>query len=296
MTERPDGPPHGRRPHRVSVGYQRGQPVKEQVGRTLAVRPGPRAVRGPRDLTQSYRARETPDVHRRGHRVQVCLPGLPRVDRLQAPGRFEQERGCGRQPAARLGAPGRPFELGGDAFIRPGRRLSPVPGSCALVGAASVTFLTTGNATIQLASEPRYRGRVTALWSTALVGSTPIGAPVVGALSDVAGPDTRSPWAPRHVSPAWPSAAAPAKSQTAQISHQANLPNSQVQRTVGAKWGAISDRYEATKSRLESSISWIYQSSSNNQPHRPTASFSFASRQSVTGTRHGTSHLVYPAC
>ena len=60
--------------------------------------------------------------------------------------------------------------------------------ACALVGAASVTFLTTGNATIQLASEPRYRGWVTALWSTALVGSTPIGAPVVGALSDVAGP------------------------------------------------------------------------------------------------------------
>lgn len=60
--------------------------------------------------------------------------------------------------------------------------------ACVLVGAASVTFLVTGNATIQLASEPRYRGRVTALWSTALVGSTPIGAPVVGALSDVAGP------------------------------------------------------------------------------------------------------------
>ena len=60
--------------------------------------------------------------------------------------------------------------------------------ACVLVGAASVTFLITGNATVQLASEPRYRGRVTALWSTALVGSTPIGAPIVGALSDVAGP------------------------------------------------------------------------------------------------------------
>jgi MFS family permease len=59
--------------------------------------------------------------------------------------------------------------------------------ACVLVGAASVTFLTTGNATIQLASEPRYRGRVTALWSMAFVGSTPIGAPIVGALSDVAG-------------------------------------------------------------------------------------------------------------
>jgi predicted MFS family arabinose efflux permease len=60
--------------------------------------------------------------------------------------------------------------------------------ACVLIGAASVTLLSTGNATIQLASEPRYRGRVTALWSMALVGSTAIGAPVVGVLSDIAGP------------------------------------------------------------------------------------------------------------
>jgi MFS family permease len=60
--------------------------------------------------------------------------------------------------------------------------------ACALAGVASVFFLTTGNATIQLASDPAYRGRVTALWSMALVGSTPIGSPVIGALSDVAGP------------------------------------------------------------------------------------------------------------
>jgi MFS family permease len=60
--------------------------------------------------------------------------------------------------------------------------------ACVLVGVASVIFLTTGNATIQLASDPDYRGRVTALWSMALVGTTPIGSPVVGALSDAAGP------------------------------------------------------------------------------------------------------------
>jgi MFS family permease len=60
--------------------------------------------------------------------------------------------------------------------------------ACGLVGVATVMFLTTGNSTIQLASEPGYRGRVTALWSMALVGSTPIGAPIIGALSDVAGP------------------------------------------------------------------------------------------------------------
>jgi MFS family permease len=60
--------------------------------------------------------------------------------------------------------------------------------ACVLTGVASVIFLTTGNATIQLASDPEYRGRVTALWSMALVGSTAIGSPIIGALSDVASP------------------------------------------------------------------------------------------------------------
>jgi MFS family permease len=60
--------------------------------------------------------------------------------------------------------------------------------ACVLAGAASIAFLTTGNSTIQLASEPDYRGRVVALWSMALVGSTPIGSPIIGVLSDLAGP------------------------------------------------------------------------------------------------------------
>jgi MFS family permease len=60
--------------------------------------------------------------------------------------------------------------------------------ACVLVGVTSVIFLTTGNATIQLASDPEYRGRVTALWSMALVGTTPVGSPIIGALSDVASP------------------------------------------------------------------------------------------------------------
>jgi MFS family permease len=60
--------------------------------------------------------------------------------------------------------------------------------ACVLAGVASVIFLTTGNATIQLASDPEYRGRVTALWSMALVGTTPVGSPIIGALSDVASP------------------------------------------------------------------------------------------------------------
>jgi MFS family permease len=60
--------------------------------------------------------------------------------------------------------------------------------ACVLAGTATITFLVTGNATIQLAAEPEYRGRVTALWSMALVGSTAIGSPVIGVLSDLAGP------------------------------------------------------------------------------------------------------------
>ncbi len=60
--------------------------------------------------------------------------------------------------------------------------------ACVVAGAATITFLSIGNATIQLAAEPEYRGRVTALWSMALVGSTAIGSPVIGVLSDVAGP------------------------------------------------------------------------------------------------------------
>src|ERR1700744_3817474 len=60
--------------------------------------------------------------------------------------------------------------------------------ACVLAGVASVIFLTTGNATIQLASDPGYRGRVTALWSMALVGSPPIGSPVIGAVSGIASP------------------------------------------------------------------------------------------------------------
>ena len=58
----------------------------------------------------------------------------------------------------------------------------------ALVGAASVTFAAGVNSTLQLAVEPQMRGRVLALYSVVFLGSTPIGAPLVGALSELAGP------------------------------------------------------------------------------------------------------------
>lgn len=58
----------------------------------------------------------------------------------------------------------------------------------ALVGATSITFLATGNSTLQLESDPRFRGRVMALWSVAFLGSTPLGGPLVGLVADTAGP------------------------------------------------------------------------------------------------------------
>ena len=61
-------------------------------------------------------------------------------------------------------------------------------GACVLVGVATILFLTTGNSTVQLASDPHYRGRVMALWSMALVGTTPLGAPIVGAVSQALDP------------------------------------------------------------------------------------------------------------
>ncbi len=50
----------------------------------------------------------------------------------------------------------------------------------ALVGWGSVSFLATGNSTLQLGSDPSMRGRVMALWAVAFLGSTPIGGPLIG--------------------------------------------------------------------------------------------------------------------
>jgi MFS family permease len=57
-----------------------------------------------------------------------------------------------------------------------------------LVGAASVTFAAGVNSMLQLAVEPVMRGRVMALYSVVFLGSTPIGAPLVGWLAEALGP------------------------------------------------------------------------------------------------------------
>ena len=56
------------------------------------------------------------------------------------------------------------------------------------VGVASVSTVSLSNATLQLRADPAYRGRVMALFSVAMMGSTPIGSPIVG-------------WIGEHISP-----------------------------------------------------------------------------------------------
>jgi MFS family permease len=56
------------------------------------------------------------------------------------------------------------------------------------LGAMTVTFAAGVNSTMQLAVNPAMRGRVMALYSVVFLGSTPIGAPLVGWLAEIAGP------------------------------------------------------------------------------------------------------------
>ncbi|HEY5437382.1 MAG TPA: MFS transporter [Acidimicrobiales bacterium] len=57
----------------------------------------------------------------------------------------------------------------------------------ALVGFASVSFLSMANSTLQLETDPQMRGRVMALWAVAFMGSTPIGGPLIGWITSLAG-------------------------------------------------------------------------------------------------------------
>lgn len=58
------------------------------------------------------------------------------------------------------------------------------------VGMASTSFLTLGNSILQLESRPEMRGRVVALRAVAVLGSRPIGAPLVGWVGEHLGPRT----------------------------------------------------------------------------------------------------------
>ena len=56
-----------------------------------------------------------------------------------------------------------------------------------LLGYCTSTLLSTANGFVQTTSEPRVRGRVLSIYFAILMGGTPIGAPIVGAIADAMG-------------------------------------------------------------------------------------------------------------
>lgn len=52
------------------------------------------------------------------------------------------------------------------------------------IGASSASFSATTQATLQLRSDPRFRGRVMALYSVVFLGTTPLGSPLVGWMAE----------------------------------------------------------------------------------------------------------------
>jgi MFS family permease len=57
-----------------------------------------------------------------------------------------------------------------------------------VMGASAFAFIAVANTTIQLTAAPEMRGRVMALYAIAFLGSTPIGGPIVGWISQAYGP------------------------------------------------------------------------------------------------------------
>jgi len=61
-------------------------------------------------------------------------------------------------------------------------------GVLVVVGLSSLTMMTSANAYVQTTTKPAMRGRVMALYMAIFAGGTPIGAPLVGFIANVAGP------------------------------------------------------------------------------------------------------------
>jgi MFS family permease len=56
------------------------------------------------------------------------------------------------------------------------------------VGLFAITMMTSANGYVQTTTDPVMRGRVMALYMAIFMGGTPIGAPLVGWVANVAGP------------------------------------------------------------------------------------------------------------
>ena len=72
------------------------------------------------------------------------------------------------------------------AALMPGYAL--FAGMLVVIGLSAQTFMIGANSTVQLATEPSMRGRVMAIYLAIALGSTPLGAPIVGWVADAFGP------------------------------------------------------------------------------------------------------------
>jgi MFS family permease len=177
------------------------------------LRAGPRAAREPGAIRAGLRyVRATPElavplalmalVGTFGFNFQVILPLLARFSFDGGAGAYAalvSAMGVGSVVGALItGARGRtgPRLIAGAAlafgiFALPA---AAAPGliveiaALTLLGAAAVTFAATVNSSIQLAVSPHMRGRVMALYSVVFLGSTPIGGPLAGWLSQAYDP------------------------------------------------------------------------------------------------------------
>jgi MFS family permease len=172
------------------------------------LRAGPRAAREPGAIRAGLRyVRATPElavplglmalVGTFGFNFQVILPLLARFSFDGGAGVYAalvSAMAVGSVAGALVtGSHGRtgPRLIAGAALAFGGAALlaAAAPGmvvetaALVLLGAASVTFAATINSSLQLAVVPHMRGRVMALYSVVFLGSTPIGGPLAGWLS-----------------------------------------------------------------------------------------------------------------
>ncbi|MEO6031623.1 MAG: MFS transporter, partial [Burkholderiaceae bacterium] len=97
--------------------------------------------------------------------------------------------------SARRAGPRMPLLIGGAAVFGVGCAVAAVmPGYVyfaavlVVIGFASQTFMIGANSTVQIGSDPALRGRVMAIYLAIALGSTPLGAPIVGWVADYFGP------------------------------------------------------------------------------------------------------------
>jgi MFS family permease len=177
-----------------------------------ALKPSEPAARGPGQLREGLRyVRHTPElaipllmmalVGTLAYEFQVTLPVMARQGLhvgAAGYGFMTASMGAGAVVGgllvAALGRTGlRPLVLAAGAFgavillaaLAPTLPVEMV--ALGFAGWASISFMATGNSTLQLAAAPSMRGRVMSLWFVAFQGSTPIGGPIVGWLMEQAG-------------------------------------------------------------------------------------------------------------